>query len=279
MTDSDIQSLLTEIQQDLSLYEEKNFSHRADIIDFLESQAANQAQQLLTALEEVDTRLFSRLQVRLRSEDCRRTAFIEMVGEYVDLKASHSATAETGYDNLDLFLHRLLPSAPMPEPTHQLEPGMVEYYKTPARLAFEWTDQLEFGQQDVFVDLGSGLGQITIIVNLLTGTPSIGIEIEPAFCTYAAECAAALNLREVSFIHTDARHADYSGGTIFFLFTPFKGAILQKVLSLLRKQAEQRPIRLIAYGPCITELHKHSWLKPILTQSPPCSWIAFESVS
>ena len=120
---------------------------------------------------------------------------------------------------------------------------------------------MSFTQNDVFFDLGSGLGQVAILIHLLTGVVAKGIEFEPAFCHYAQHCAAALHLTEVTFTNTDAREAGYSGGTIFFMFTPFGSEIMQSVLKLLREESLQRKIKLITYGPCTAQVASQNWLE------------------
>jgi len=108
--------------------------------------------------------------------------------------------------------------------------------------------------------LGSGLGQVTILINLLAGITARGIEFEPAFCDYAGDCAANLSLSNVTFINADARKADYSEGTVFFMFTPFRGEILQEVLEMLRKESLRRKIKIITYGPCTPLVAFQNWL-------------------
>jgi len=119
-----------------------------------------------------------------------------------------------------------------------------------------------------FFDLGSGLGQVAILVNLLAGITVKGIEFEPAFCDYASDCAADLNLSNVTFINVDARKADYSEGTIFFMYTPFKGEILEDVLELLRKESLRRKIKIITYGPCTAQVAVQSWLDLVGPKNP-----------
>ena len=71
-----------------------------------------------------------------------------------------------------------------------------------------------------------------------------------------------LNLPAVTFINIDARKADYSEGTVFFMFTPFKGKMLQEVLEILRQESLLRKIKIITYGPCTAEVEVLSWLRP-----------------
>jgi len=194
---------------------------------------------------------FAMLRERVRSGEYRGRRFREMVEQYVPIDYS-----ESGYDDLDVFVNDLLFVGEMPEPTWELDAEMVEYYKTPARLIFEWVERMEFAAGDVFYDIGAGLGQVAMLVNLLTGIETRGVEIEPAFCAYAQGCAGALGLRDVHFVAADAREVDYSDGTIFFLYTPFRGEIMAAVLDQLRRAASSKPVRVIAVGPCTEEVAK-----------------------
>ena len=148
----------------------------------------------------------------------------------------------------------------LPDETRQREPEMVYYQKTPARIILEIIRRADFKPQDVFYDLGSGLGQVVMLVHLLTGVVSKGVEFEPAFCKYAETVAAELQLTDVEFINTDARQADYSTGTVFFMYTPFEGILLQEVLEKLKAESEKRKIKLFTYGPCSFAVAQQSWL-------------------
>jgi hypothetical protein len=196
--------------------------------------------------------LFSKLRERVRNGEALR----KIVGEYIE-----PGGAGEGYDLLDLFINRLFSEQEMPVPTRELEPEMVEFYKTPARMVFEWVDPVGFARDDVFFDLGSGLGQVVMLVNLLTGIEAWGVEIEPVYCEYARSCATGLGLREVRFVAADARDVDLGDGTVFFLYTPFRGEILEAVLERLRQVAQSKRIKVISYGPCTEEVAKQDWLR------------------
>ncbi len=137
---------------------------------------------------------------------------------------------------------------------------MVFYQKTPARIILNHINKSEFKSKDVFFDLGSGLGQVVVLVNLLTGIKSIGVEYEPDFCRYARSRAEVLNLPDVEFINEDARYADYSSGTVFFLYTPFEGKILDDVLQKLKKESKNRKIKILTYGSCTPVVANQLWL-------------------
>jgi hypothetical protein len=42
-------------------------------------------------------------------------------------------------------------------------------------------------------------------------------------------------------------------GTVFYMYTPFKGAMLQQVLERLHAESRRRSIRLCTYGPSLSE--------------------------
>jgi hypothetical protein len=276
-----IQSYIEEAENDCSLYEEKNFANRMEVVDFLGFQIIDPIEELVrktdqpdkllvlksraaklrSDLEEIDITLFQRLRAAIRTAGYIRKGFSNLIGEYVDLySASTGRQDEPGYDSLDILINGLASFQAMPEPTRHLEPEMVYYQKTPARIVFDLVEKSHFRKEDIFFDLGSGLGQVTMLVNLLTGIATKGVEFEPAFCDYARNCAAELNLSNVTFINVDARKADYSEGTIFFMYTPFRGEILGEVLVLLRKESLGRKIKIITYGPCTARVAEESWL-------------------
>ncbi|HEY9000389.1 MAG TPA: class I SAM-dependent methyltransferase [Mucilaginibacter sp.] len=278
---SEIEAHIQNIAGNAALQNEKNFDARTDAIDFLDfhildqietlrnvepyqdglTTLQQQAEEVKLQLEEIDNKLFKRLQQKIKHKKYSGDEFEALVREYVNFENCH--LDEEGYDNLDIFINRLLSIGDMPEQSRSLEPEMVFYQKTPARIAFDLVKEAGLTKGDVFFDIGSGLGQVAMLVNLLTGTQTVGVEFDPAFCKYSKECAAVLGLQDVSFINADARSADYSGGTVFFMYTPFRGKILQNVLGILRKESLKREIRIITYGPCTHEVATQDWLYPV----------------
>lgn len=215
------------------------------------------AAEVKHALEEVDTDLFT----HLRSRTYTRGSFREMLRTYL---ADYSSEPDgIGYDHLDVFVSRLLSAQPLPEATLAGVPDMVFYQKTPARIVFEMAGSAGFTRDDVFFDIGSGLGQVVILIHLISGVTARGVEYEPAYCDYARACAARLNLSGVGFIHAYAGEADYATGTVFFLYTPFEGRMLQDMLDILRYIARDRAIRVFTYGPCSPHVARQDWLRCI----------------
>lgn len=277
----DIRNDVDAIENNASLFEETNFDKRTDAIDFIDfhiidriegllhetdhtdelTLLKNRAQKAKAELEAVDVKMFYKLQNNIRNGAYTSESFKTMIIEYVDFDLKDIEHQQNeGYDNLDAFINGLFSFQTVPEQTREREPGMVFYQKTPARIIFEMLNKVDFTKEDAFFDLGSGLGFVVMLVNLLTGVKTTGVEFEPAFCSYAINCAANLNISNIEIINVDARKADYSSGSIFFMYTPFDGSIIHDVLDLLKKESLSRQIKIVTYGPCSINVALQTWL-------------------
>jgi hypothetical protein len=283
---AEITSALDEVEGNSCIYQEENFSQRMEMLDFIEFhvidridglyEKANQqdsltwlkkrAEELRTTLEKINSNLFLKLRILLNSRNYTGPEFIQIVNAYVNVDRQGDGE-DIGYDDLDIFINGLCQFRAMPEQTRELEPEMVYYQKTPARVVFELIDQIDLISEDVFVDLGSGMGQVVLLFHLLTGKKAKGIEYDPAYCDYAINCASELNLANVTFINADVRKAELGDGTLFFMFTPFKGEILHEVLFLLKEKSRRRKIRIITYGPCTEYVAGQDWLKCLVSNT------------
>jgi hypothetical protein len=276
---SEIELHIQTIANNSSLYDGKNFDARTDAIDFLEFNISGQidtfqpsapdqerlaelqyhAEKVKSHLQEIDNQLFSRLKQEIKQRKHGGKSFENLVREYVNFGNCHRE--QEGYDNLDIFINCLLSLHHMPEQSRPLEPEMVFYQKTPARVIFEMVKSAGFAKEDTFFDIGSGLGQVVMLVNLLTGLRTVGVEFDSAFCQYSYECAATLGLQDVAFVNADARDSDYTLGTVFFIYTPFRGTMLEDVLEMLKQESLKRKIRIVTYGPCTPEVAAQDWLR------------------
>ncbi|HJW94500.1 MAG TPA: hypothetical protein VJ901_12855 [Thermoanaerobaculia bacterium] len=216
------------------LFDEENFAARAKALDALDWQQDAATRQ---RLEEVDARLFQRLRTEIRGN------FRDLVNRYVPQNLF--ATDDIHYDLLDTFVNGLLLPRPIPTELTTSDPEMVPYQQTPSRYVFDLVDRLPITAHDVFVDIGSGLGQIAMLVNLLTGASARGIEVDATLCDYAATTARELGLENVRFENVDARAASYVEGTVFFLYKPFTGSMQAEVMNKLERESQKRAIRIV----------------------------------
>lgn len=110
---------------------------------------------------------------------------------------------------------------------------------------------------DVFVDLGAGSGKVVLLARFLTGAQTRGVDLQPRLISQAREAAAALGCDPADFEVADARDAEIGDGTVFFMYLPFTGPVLDAVMRRLRAIAERREIVVCALG---LELTAYDWL-------------------
>lgn len=164
-----------------------------------------------------------------------------------------------GYDALDELIGGVLELGE-PDDAGELEAEMVFYQPTPARHILDFIQRVPLGEQDVVVDLGAGLGHVTLLTAICTRARCVGIELQAGHVAMAGRCAAGLGLHNAQFIAEDVRYAHLSDGTVFYLYTPFTGSMLRMVLDRLRREAERRAIRVCTLGPCTAVVANEPWL-------------------
>jgi len=111
-------------------------------------------------------------------------------------------------------------------------------------------------ENDVFVDVGSGLGRVVLLAHLLTGARAHGIEIQGHLVRTAREIATRLGLSGVSFHRADASDVVLEG-SVFFFYSPLTGQALRSTLFSLQNLAERQPIVVCAVG---VEFKSEPWL-------------------
>ena len=235
--------------------------HLLDLTQTLNDGGANQrlaelATRVVTLrdrLQRINDSMVQRLRERIAAASISPRELLTTFQQYVRA-TRHDTRDAVEYDDLDALVAGILSTDRIVDDgTVELDPEMVPYQPTPARLILALLQELRPTERDVFVDLGSGLGTVPALVSLLTGARAVGIEWHPNYYAHAQHCVRCLNLSSVSFVQQDARDADFSTGTIFYMFTPFKGTMLRDVLRRLDSEGRRRTIRLCTYGPLLRE--------------------------
>ncbi|MEY2936547.1 MAG: hypothetical protein RL033_7296 [Pseudomonadota bacterium] len=146
----------------------------------------------------------------------------------------------------------------LPEDGPQLPANCTPYLPCPVDAVLQSVEHARIGVGDVFVDVGSGLGRAALLAQLLTGASSIGIEIQSALAHASLALARRLNVSRFAVIEGDAAQLiETVRGTVFFLYCPFSGARLERVLEGLAVLARSRQIHLC----CVQlPLPERSWL-------------------
>ena len=275
-----LHALISELEHDHSLFEPSRLRQRIDALDRLENYLAfvpsqgrdarpvlradlhDRMETLCADLEAANQRLYQSIHQEIQRgmgaermlEWAPATGPNERAGQQVDGES---------YDYLDALLSGVLQLDEPSPGIAELAAEMVFYQPTPARHIFELIGRAQIAERDVLIDLGSGLGHVPLLAAICTGARCIGIEWEAAYVDCAQRCANALNLANVTFVRQDAREADLSMGTMFYLYTPFTGAMLSDVLTRLRQEAVTREIRICTLGPCTPIIAREPWLESV----------------
>lgn len=263
-----LRRLLVKLQADASLFEPHELRKRIDALDQLDAillesappELAENIWALRTRLEAANAAIYHSIRTRLKH--CQPDELLKWVHACTD---PGNLRPGVDYDALDELIGGIFqfrqPSPPPPHPG----PEMVFYQPTPVRHILEMIRLSKLRAEDVLIDLGSGLGHVPILASILTGARAVGIEINTALVNSARACAHCLRLDRVEFFEVDAREADLADGTLFFLYTPFTGSILENVLQRLPQKSAHRPIRICTLGPCAHVIAEKSCFTAITT--------------
>ena len=170
----------------------------------------------------------------------------------------------------DGWLDLVLGLEGLPDDGRDLPQGCVPYIPCPVDTLLRMVERADVRPDDVFVDIGSGLGRATALTHLLTGASAIGLEVQSALVRSSRDLMKEWHASRVSVVEGDA--ARLTGfitiGSVFFLYCPFSGDRLDKVLLELESIARTRQIRVCCVDMPILSC---SWLTPV---SPPSGSLA-----
>ena len=270
-----VRARLQAIAGDESLLAEDNVVARSQALDLLD--LADEISQmrrwsdvlsdlgldgLRSRLSAANEALFHRARMALTSGTGGLAEKRRYLDRFTEYRPGEEPQLHLGTDGLDLVLDGVMgleeAQVDQAPPRH---PDMVHYVPTPARAILDLVDHMAPSLGDVFFDLGSGLGRVVILFQLITGIRAFGVEVEPSYCTLAQRCADRLGLDGARFLRADARAVDLSGGSLFFMFTPFEGEILDSVFQRLERLAAQHAICLCTYGTVTMAAAREPWLE------------------
>ncbi len=237
-----VEARLTAFERNAELFTGGNFAARAVALDAVQQvyqllqvnrsdprwgahlrPLKQQANALETRLREADGDFFQALRHRIRSGGHTAASLRQLFDDHTRYRPGRAGQIHRGYDALDALVQGLIRAEQVPEPVQALDRDMVHYEPAPARAILDLVDQVQWTDDDVFYDLGSGLGHVAMLVHLMTGAPARGVEIDAAYSQHARNCAEELGLPHVQFLNCDARETDYADGTVF-LCTPHSSA-------------------------------------------------------
>ncbi len=276
---SELHNLIKQLEADPSLFDPDQLRKRIEALDALDENFGTpdantsldgmpvvaSANSLRAKLESANAAIYQSIhdQIQHGGPPLLLLHWIDQCGD--NENSPHPGLA---YDPLDELISGILKArepdvTPLPSP-----PEMVFYQPTPARHILQLIRLSGLSASDTLIDLGSGLGHVPILASILTGAKCIGIEAEGAYVNGSRDCAAALHLNRVRFIHENASEANLAGGTVFYLYTPFTGNTLKTVLQNLHDIRKERVITISTLGPCTPTVAAESWLAPLTIPDP-----------
>lgn len=266
---------LAALVRDSTLYDSDNLAARFEALktlDFLGEAFQIQAGQRLAAsglrrvralqgeLEARNEALFRKLRSGIRARTVTPGQLRRLLESNCRYQRGDKACMHWGAEAADSLATGLFRSDCPPQEWDGGDSEMIHYESTPVSAVLELVDRVPLTHADRFVDIGSGLGQVVLLVHLLTGVEAAGLEVVPAYVERARGEAERLGIDGGSFCEGDARSADLCGGTVYFLFSPFRGQMLQMVLNRLGHEARTRRLTVCSFGPCTEQVAGESWL-------------------
>ncbi|MBA3597203.1 MAG: class I SAM-dependent methyltransferase [Methylibium sp.] len=126
----------------------------------------------------------------------------------------------------------------------------VHYTPVPYNILFRILRHIGLGANDVFVDLGCGLGRTVFSAAWLGVKRAIGVEIEASLVEQADRNRVKDRWRDrnVEFVCQSAESYAHAETTVIFMFHPFGEGTMTSVIGGLDQTLAQKPRRLrIAY--------------------------------
>ena len=110
----------------------------------------------------------------------------------------------------------------------------------------------EIGPDDVFIDIGSGMGRMVLEASRFPFKRVIGVELASKLHAIAQQNVKRMQRRarctEIELVNTDILDYDFPDDVTFvYMFNPFRGAIFQGVAEMMIHSLDRnpRPLHLI----------------------------------
>ena len=128
-------------------------------------------------------------------------------------------------------------------------PGRLEYRPTPWRAFKQMLPRDEVGRDDVFCDLGCGMGRAVLLAARYPFKRVIGVELAPELADIARrnveQVRAKVEAGDVEIVTADATAYPIPDDlTVLYLYNPFTGEIFDRVLENLLASVDRAPRRL-----------------------------------
>lgn len=169
----------------------------------------------------------------------------------------------------DHFVEEVLGIAYPPLEEQALGPEQMSYMPSGYDEICHAFDRVQLGPGDRLLDLGSGMGKVTLCAALLAQATCVGVECSRPLYEQAVQASAELAADRASFLLGDAREAPLGQATVVFMYLPFSGSVLRAVMARLMDQATVGAERRYLCSGAL-DLEQYPRLSPVGT---PRSWL------
>jgi predicted RNA methylase len=135
-------------------------------------------------------------------------------------------------------------------------PDRNSYSPSPHNVLKRIMPESEVGPDDVFIDIGSGMGRVALEAAQYPFKRVIGVELTPQLTRIARHVrdaqAGRLRCCDVEFVTADASAYEIPpDATVVYLFDPFRGATFERVIQRLIASVDANPrqVRIIYLVP------------------------------
>lgn len=184
----------------------------------------------------------SELRARIRSGSLDRQAFVaELLAAPLELR--------------DHLVEEILDVAYPPLSEWQLPSDAVPYSPSGLSEILFAIENAQLAPHETFLDLGSGLGKVVLLVALLSGAQAHGVELDPRLVAGSRAAALALGLHNAHFIEGDIRVAALPAADAYYMFIP----VLRSTEIARRLAARSGERRFALFAPAL-DLQELPWL-------------------
>jgi SAM-dependent methyltransferase len=155
----------------------------------------------------------------------------------------------------------------------------VHYATTAYREIFRLLRRVGLGPNDVFLDLGSGMGRATFAASWLGAKRAVGVDIVPELWNQSTRNlrASVLRQRNIQFLCMNAADYTDSDVSVIFMCHPFGEGTLRQVLANIAPQRapQSQRLRIIYRNPvCESVLRATPWLKYVESVPDESPWMS-----
>lgn len=174
----------------------------------------------------------------------------------LDMQAFVAHLREASLETRDHLVEEILGIAYPPLQASSLPREAIHYCPSGLAEILFMLEKASLGPARTFVDLGSGLGKVVLLVALLTGARSYGVELAPDLVSHARSAAQALHLDNAHFIEGDIRDVPLPRADVYYMYIPLIRSTA--VVARLMELAAERRVRIFSQA---LDLKHLPWLR------------------